>query len=106
MVRRESSDLNKAQRLLGVFALEDEMGNRRNSDRHVLQQPGRVIIEGLPYACSIFDLSKTGARLTKLGKLKLPSTFLIEHPHASSKPCWLVWQDESQAGISFTEPNT
>ena len=80
------------------------MRNRRIATRHVLQEPGRIVIAGTPHICTVYDKSKTGARLMKFGNLELPPSFVLQHGGTAAQPCWLIWQAEGEAGVSFSQP--
>jgi hypothetical protein len=53
----------------------------------------------------IHDRSVTGARLKDF-RLTLPAEFTLRLVPQSSLAirCWLIWQDGSEAGVSFTKP--
>ncbi len=80
------------------------MKDRRQATRYVLKAPAEIRFDGISRACTIFDKSKTGARLTNLDNLKLPPTFVVQMGN-EKQPCWLIWQDDKEAGVSFTDPN-
>jgi hypothetical protein len=71
--------------------------------RHVLQEPGRIIIDG-GGDCTVYDKSKTGARLMRFESLELAPAFLLQHGGTTTRPCWLIWQAEGEAGVSFSQP--
>jgi hypothetical protein len=54
------------------------MRERRSAARYVLQAPGQIIIQDAVYPCTIYDRSRTGARLIKFGKMQLPQAFDID----------------------------
>ena len=83
------------------------MQDRRKAQRYVMQAPGRIVIRDAVYPCTIYDRSRTGVRLIKYGQLQLPSTFSVEMDGKDQqKPCWLIWQADAEAGVSFDEPAT
>ena len=75
----------------------------RKAERHVLQVPGHIIIDGIPYPCTVYDRSITGARIVNFGNIELPAQFLIQS-NSPAQPCWLIWRDEREAGLSFSAP--
>lgn len=76
---------------------------RRGPTGPSLQTPGEIILAGVSHGCKIFDRSKTGARLAEFGDLKLPPTFLLRsEAKTSEQQCWLIWQEDDEAGVSFT----
>lgn len=79
------------------------MRDRRKAERYVLQVPGHIVIDGMAYPCTVYDKSKTGARLIKFGDIELPSQFLIQ-ANSAAQPCWLIWQTDQEAGVSFSKP--
>ena len=78
--------------------------DRRKAELYVLQVPGSIVIDAAAYPCTIYDKSKTGARLIKFGDIKLPPQFLMQGPSAA-QPCWLIWQTDKEAGVSFSKPD-
>jgi len=79
------------------------MKDRRTAKRYALDRPGRILIDGVSHKCMIYDKSKSGARLIRFGDLKLPQQFLVQADSAA-QPCWLIWQADGEAGVSFTRP--
>ena len=53
------------------------MRERRSSERYVLKVPGYIILNGATHPCTIYDKSKTGARLIRFGNIPLPKQFWI-----------------------------
>jgi hypothetical protein len=81
------------------------MIERRKAKRFVLQAPGRLVLEDAEHACVIWDRSKTGARLIEFGDVELPHVLTIHmRGAAEAQPCWLIWQSEGEAGVSFVKP--
>ena len=71
-----------------------------------MQVAGRIVVEDAVHPCTIYDKSRTGARLIKYGKLELPPTLAIEMDGAGvQQPCWLIWQVDDEAGVSFEKPS-
>jgi hypothetical protein len=83
------------------------MRDRRKFERYVMQAPGLIVIQDAVHTCTIYDKSRSGLRLIKYGPLQLPSSFAIElDGNAQRQSCWLIWQADDEAGVSFEVPET
>ena len=72
----------------------------------MLQAPGRIFVNDAIYPCTIYDKSRTGVRLIKFGKLQLPPTFsMTTDATGEHHACWLIWQVDDEAGVSFDKPS-
>ena len=77
----------------------------RQLDRELSKTSGSVVIDGVEHACTIYDRSVSGARLKDYG-LTLPREFMLRPAPQSTVAvkCWLIWQDENEAGVVFIDP--
>lgn len=82
--------------------------DRRSLPRDILHTPAKIVVEGVAQDCVIHDQSKVGARLTNFGALKLPESFMLQvgKDNAVAVRAWLIWQDETQAGVTFIKPKS
>lgn len=79
------------------------MRDRRSYERYVLKVPGQIVINGTAHPCTIYDKSKTGARLIRFGNIPLPQQFAIQADGVAQQ-CWLIWHVDREAGVTFIEP--
>ena len=68
---------------------------------------GFVKIDEQFFPCQVYEMSVTGARLDLAHPFDLPNTFTLQLTLAGQvvRPCYLIWQEGSEAGVSF-EPFT
>ncbi len=80
--------------------------DKRRSSREVLTAPGAIIVEGVEHRCVIIDRSVTGAKIVDFSALTLPPEFTLKLvPEGTlTVKCWLIWQDENEAGVTFIKP--
>jgi len=80
--------------------------NKRRTSREVLRAPGAIVVEGMEHRCAIIDRSVAGARIADFGALTLPPEFTLKLvPEGTlTVKCWLIWQDENEAGVTFIKP--
>ena len=76
----------------------------RRANRYAEDTPGHVIVKGGAHACTVYDKTKTHARLTSFSNhLELPNEFSIKVGD-TIETCWLIWHADGEAGISFSKP--
>ena len=68
---------------------------------------GFLKIDEAFYPCQVYDMTVTGARLILDHLMDLPDTFTLQLTLAGQvvRPCFLIWQEDREAGVSF-EPFT
>ena len=78
------------------------MASRPNPQ--AFKHAGYLKIEETYYPCEVYDMTVTGARLI-LDHLimDLPNTFTLQLTLAGQvvRPCYLIWQEGREAGVSF-----
>jgi hypothetical protein len=59
-----------------------------------------------PFACSISDISDSGARLALENDVELPDTFvLLLTPNGDARRhCRVIWRDGLTLGVKFPDP--
>jgi hypothetical protein len=77
---------------------------RRPTKQYVLEMLGRITIGGADCRCTIYDKTKTGARLINFDDVELPPQFVIQVDGSAALTCWLIWQADGEAGVSFSKP--
>lgn len=83
------------------------MHEKRKSIRRTLERPGWIVLaDGVPpIACTIRDMSKSGARLAVPAQPPIPHAFVLHLAKngAVARKCVLVWKSEAgdEIGIEF-----
>ena len=58
-------------------------------------------------ACSLLDISETGAKMTVEGTIPLKEFFLLlSSTGLAYRRCELAWVNGEEIGVNFLEPNT
>ncbi len=89
------------------------IGNYRNraelrkKPRRHFHYNARILVDTTtpPVACSISDISESGARLSFEGEHELPETFtlLLTMNGGARRRCRVVWRDGSALGVEFPD---
>jgi hypothetical protein len=73
----------------------------RRSARRTVSYPAKIDTgNGSLYACTLADISQTGAKLNSTRGSKLPDEFTLMLGSAHRK-CRVVWRNEKQIGVRF-----
>ena len=75
--------------------------NRRNGRRWNVMWPAVLVVEGKGYACTIIDVSHSGARLDVYGLHFEPKKATLQCERFGSLESRLQWVRGGQAGIRF-----
>lgn len=75
--------------------------NRRNGRRWNVQWPAVLVVEGAGYACTILDLSHSGARLDAYGLRFKPTKCTLKCEQFGQLEARLKWVRDGRAGIRF-----
>ena len=69
------------------------------------RQAGFVKIDEQFYRCHVSDMTITGARIHLVNPMELPSNFSLQltRDRKIDYPCSLIWQEDSDAGVSFCD---
>jgi PilZ domain len=82
--------------------MHDQFANRRRSERHAVNGPGKIRIGSMPRDCRILDVSKGGARVVAAHIVAaLPAEFALIMPDGRSRECRLAWQIGCEFGVEF-----
>ncbi|MDP3690221.1 PilZ domain-containing protein [Bradyrhizobium sp.] len=91
----------------GVFSMvEPRTADRSSVDerrvvlRHAVTTPATISAGRRAFACTVHDLSATGASLTLTGRPRLPKHLTLMAA-GSTLPCHAVWRRGKQLGIAF-----
>ena len=70
---------------------------------HAFNHAGVLKIDEAFYPCQVSDMTVTGARLLLDHLMDLPDTFTLQLTLAGKvvRPCYLIWQEGKEAGVSF-----
>ena len=70
---------------------------------YAFNQPGFLKIDEAFYPCQVYDMTVTGARLDLAYPFELPDTFTLQLTLGGQvvRPCYLIWQEEHEACVSF-----
>ena len=78
------------------------MDSRRIAPRHRVLKAGSIEFGGGAIACTIRNLSETGAALEVMTPLFIPDRFTLAVPTEQLKrPCHVVWRREKRIGVAF-----
>jgi hypothetical protein len=78
------------------------MVETRIAPRYRVMKPAKIEYGGNKIACTIRDLSTTGAALEVFDRSKIPETFTLVVPEDGLKlPCHVVWRRDFRLGIAF-----
>jgi hypothetical protein len=89
---------------VGSFRKHAEL---RKQPRRQFHYNARIVTDGKtpPIACSIADISQTGARLALQHDEELPDTFilLLTANGGARRACRVVWREGQTVGVEFPE---
>jgi PilZ domain len=78
------------------------MVETRIAPRHRVNKPAKIEYGGDKVACTIRDISVTGAALEISGIDRIPAEFTLIVPEDRLKlPCRVVWRREFRIGVTF-----
>jgi len=78
------------------------MVETRIAPRVRVMKAARIEYGGDKYACTVRDISTTGAALHFPGAIRVPDQFTLVLPDDGLKlPCHVVWRREYRVGIVF-----
>ena len=81
------------------------MASRPNPQ--AFKHDGFLKIDEAFYSCRVYDLTVTGAHVILDHLRDLPNTFTLQLTLGGqvARPCYLIWQEGHNAGVSFTPFN-
>ena len=78
------------------------MVETRIAPRVRVMKAARIEYGGDTYACTVRDISTTGAALDFLDLVRVPNEFTLVLPDGRLKlPCHVVWRREYRVGVAF-----
>ncbi len=77
------------------------MEERRISPRMRMLKAGKIFLGTRPVACTVRNLSETGACLEFESLYGIPSTFEFVLPERIRRMCRVVWANGSRMGVQF-----
>jgi hypothetical protein len=78
------------------------MVETRIAPRHRVNMPAKIEYGGDKIACTVRDISVTGAALEISGIDRIPATFTLIVPEDRLKlPCRVIWRREFRIGVTF-----
>ena len=77
-----------------------QVDERRVVRRHAVTTPATIELNHKAIACTIHDVSATGAHVSLSGRPRLPKRFALTTA-GSALPCRPVWRRGKQIGIAF-----
>ena len=78
------------------------MNERRISPRHRILKTGTLKFPGGMVACTVRNISQSGARLDIVNPLGVPKTFLLVIiSEQLTRQCRPVWACEGKMGVAF-----
>jgi hypothetical protein len=82
---------------------QPKLEDGRSADRRRVLLGGRIVFGDFTLACTIRDLSETGARLRLERGASAPESFiLIDLPHGAAYEARVAWRAGDQLGVAFT----
>jgi hypothetical protein len=91
----------------GVFSMvgaqaadRASVDERRVGQRHAVTAPATIAAGRRAFACTVHDLSASGASLSLTSRPRLPRNFTVVTA-GSTLPCRAVWRRGKQVGIAF-----
>lgn len=80
----------------------DAMNEHRITSRRRILKAGSIEFAGSEIACTVRNLSESGAALEVVTPLFIPDRFTLVVPSEPLKrPCHIVWRKEKRIGIAF-----
>lgn len=83
--------------------MHGQFANRRRSERHAVNGPGKIRIGSMPRDCRILDVSKGGARIIADLPSAVPPEFTLIMPDGRARECRLAWQIGCEFGAQFID---
>jgi hypothetical protein len=78
------------------------MAETRIAPRHRVMKPAKIEYGGYKIACTVRDLSITGAALEVSDQREIPETFTLIMPDDGLRlPCHVVWRRDYRIGVAF-----
>ena len=78
------------------------MSEHRIATRHRILKAGTIEFSGDGLACTVRNISETGAALEINSPLWFPDRFTLNiMSDALRKPCHIVWRKEKRIGVAF-----
>jgi PilZ domain len=78
------------------------MAKTRIALRHRVMKPAKIEYGGVKIACTVRDISTTGAALEVTDQFGIPATFTLSMPEDRLKlPCHVVWRRDFRMGVAF-----
>jgi hypothetical protein len=78
------------------------MVKTRIAPRHRVTKPANIEYGGVKVACTVRDISITGAALEVSDQFGIPETFTLSMPEDGLKlPCHVVWRRDFRIGVAF-----
>ena len=78
------------------------MVETRIAPRLRVMKPAKIEYGGVQIACTVRDISTTGAALEVTDQFGIPATFTLNMPEARLKlPCHVVWRRDFRMGVAF-----
>jgi hypothetical protein len=89
--------------MLIIWAYLIPMDCHRIAPRRRVLKAGLIECGGEAIACTVRNVSETGAAIEVVTPLYIPDRFTLVIPsERSRRPCKIVWRKESRIGIAFT----
>src|SRR4029078_11979574 len=80
----------------------DPMAETRIAPRHRVVKPAKIEYGGYKIACTVRDISITGAALEVSDQREIPTTFTLIMPDDQLRlPCHVVWRRDYRIGVAF-----
>jgi len=78
------------------------MDEQRITSRRRILKAGSIAFAGSEIACTVRNLSETGAALDVVTPLFIPDRFtLVVSSEQLKRPCHIVWRREKRIGVAF-----
>ena len=78
------------------------MAETRIAPRHRVMKPAKIEYGRYKIACTVRDLSITGAALEVSDQREIPETFTLIMPDDGLRlPCHVVWRRDYRIGVAF-----
>jgi PilZ domain len=78
------------------------MTETRIAPRHRVMKPAKIEYGGDKIACTVRDISETGAALEVTDQFGIPAKFNLIMPEDGLKlPCHVVWRRDYRIGVAF-----
>ena len=78
------------------------MDNHRTAPRHRVLKTGTIEFGGGAIACTVRNLSASGAAIEVNTPLWFPDRFVLAVASEGwRKPCYVVWREDRRIGVAF-----